>query len=49
MATALLPAWAKVRAQIDRQAKTNDTEQQLLDKMAGVFEQHSQNALSMTT
>ena len=48
MATALLSAWAKVRQQIDQHAQPNGAEQHLLDKMAAVFEQHSQSALSMT-
>lgn len=49
MATALLPAWTKLRAQLGKQTQPTDAEQQVLEKMTGVFEQHSQNALSMTS
>lgn len=48
MATALLPAWTKVRKQIDRKNKPTPLEEQLLDKMGAVFAAHSSNALSMT-
>ncbi len=48
MATALLPAWAKLRKQIDRKNKPTPLEEQLLDKMGAVFAAHSSNALSMT-
>ena len=48
MATALLPAWAKLRKQIDKKNKPTLREVQLLDKMGTVFAAHSSNALSMT-
>lgn len=48
MATALLPAWTKLRKQIDRKNKPTPLEEQLLDKMGAVFAAHSSNALSMT-
>ena len=48
MATALLPAWDKVRMQLDKQIKPTDAELVVLEKMTQVFELHKRHALSMT-
>ncbi|MFT4193322.1 HipA domain-containing protein [Ottowia sp.] len=47
MALALPPAWAKVRAQIERQCNPTAEEAAVLAKMAQVFERHQGQVLSM--
>lgn len=48
MATALRPAWTKLRQQINAKDRPTAAEQQLLDTLGQVFEAHCSNALSMT-
>lgn len=48
MATTLLPAWAKVRAQLDDVGALTDAEVHVLERMTKVFELHGRHALSMT-
>jgi serine/threonine-protein kinase HipA len=48
MASALLPAWSKVRAALDRAHRPDDPEVFVLEKMTQVFELHVQHALLMT-
>ena len=47
MATALLPAWDKVRGGIDAQNKPSDAERGVLDKMSAVFRLHQSHVMSM--
>ena len=47
MALALLPAWKKVRAQLDKQHAPTTAEFEVLERMTQVFELHSTHALSM--
>ncbi|HSV57373.1 MAG TPA: HipA domain-containing protein [Variovorax sp.] len=47
MAGAMLAAWDKVRAQIDKQNQPTDAEKTVLEKMTQTFELHTRNALSM--
>jgi len=47
MATALLPAWDKVRGRIDTQNKLSDAERGVLDKMSAVFRLHQSHVMSM--
>jgi serine/threonine-protein kinase HipA len=47
MARALLPAWHKVRASLDKSHDPNDAEVHVLERMTHVFELHARNALSM--
>jgi serine/threonine-protein kinase HipA len=47
MATALLPAWDKVRGGIDTQNKPSDAERGVLDKMSAVFRLHQRHVMSM--
>lgn len=47
MATALLPAWQKLRDQISRQHIPTLAEAEMLERMTHVFELHSRHALSM--
>ena len=48
MARALLPAWSKVRAALDKAHRPDDPEVFVLEKMTQVFELHAQHALLMT-
>lgn len=48
MALALMPAWQKVRALIAREPGVTEAETALLARMTQLFEQHRDNALSMT-
>lgn len=47
MAAALLPAWDKVRAQIDQQDKPTDAERSVLERMTQVFQAHQSHVMSM--
>ncbi|MGJ7493470.1 HipA domain-containing protein [Variovorax sp. RT4R15] len=47
MALALLPAWHKVRAMLDKQQVLTAAEAEVLGRMTQVFELHSGHALSM--
>lgn len=47
MALALLPAWKKVRAQLDKQHAPTMAEVEVLERMTQVFALHSGHALSM--
>ncbi|WP_367066927.1 HipA domain-containing protein [Oryzisolibacter sp. LB2S] len=47
MATALLPAWDKVRAHIDRHNQPTDAERAVLEKMTAVFRLHQGHVMSM--
>ena len=47
MTAALLPAWGKVRAQLDKQHKPTAAEVEVLERMTEVFERHHAHALSM--
>lgn len=47
LATALLPAWDKVRARIDQQHQPTDTEHAVLERMTQVFRRHQGHVLSM--
>ena len=48
LAAALPAAWAKVRAQIERQHAPTPAERRLLDAMGVVFDLHGRHALSMS-
>lgn len=48
MAQALMPAWHKQRASINRLKTVTPAEHEVLDKMTAVFERHTGHALSMT-
>jgi serine/threonine-protein kinase HipA len=48
MARALLPAWSKVRAALDKAHRPDGPEVFVLEKMTQVFELHVQHALLMT-
>lgn len=48
MATALPPAWTKVRASISKLKTVTDAEHTLLQTMTSIFDKHCANALSMT-
>ena len=47
LSLALLPAWDKVRAQIEKTDDPTDAERAVLDKMTRVFLQHHRQVLSM--
>ena len=47
MADALLPAWDKVHARIDKQNKPHDAERAVLEKMTNVFRLHQSHVVSM--
>lgn len=47
MAANLLPAWDKVRAQIDKQNQPTDAERAVLEKMTQVFQLHQGHVMSM--
>ena len=48
MAQDLLPPWRKVLGRLLRDTPPTDAERLLLERMSGVFEEHTHNALSMT-
>ncbi|MDM0115749.1 HipA domain-containing protein [Variovorax sp. J22R133] len=48
MASALPPAWTKVRAQIEKDNAPTEAERAVLDEMSRIFELHCSHALSMT-